>query len=356
MEENIEKILDQKLFEILKDNIEIPTSIRQTISTFEYTEKRSNIIYKKVAIIFSFLLIIMNITIFAYTTISNYKAKSVIGFVNDELEKVANNGYIENVDMDYLYSQKIGAKINYIIMSDYNLNILFDFDISETKNVKREINIQDLLIYDENYNIIFCYNDNVYKNFCKKHNIEFIDNFTKRQTTNGYGIQLIELTEENNKTLYTLRSIQGFPKSKKLYIEFHNLYLDYENNTQVKGNWNFELNLNDMFYNRETLEYVLKEDSPITLITANATTTTMRITYKINNVDISKIQNIKMYIKDEFERIYEVNTIEDSITTYNNTISATFPITNKMNLKEMTLFISLNNNDYIPINLVLKNN
>lgn len=353
MEENF---FEEDLYYVLGQNLNIPKNFTNSILTFDSKmKKRTNIkLYKKFALAFSFLIISINIIVCAYKISENYKSKNSIGYVNNSLKSAVENGYIQNIDMEYAYSNNVGAKIDYIIMSDYNLNILFDFDISQVKGVNREGHIQDLLIYDENNNIIFCYNNNVYKKFCKKNNIKYIKDCSEVQYTDGYGVQLIELSDSNNKTLYTIRSVKGFPKSKKLYVLFNSICFDMESiikgKSKIKGNWNLELNLSEQFYDRDTIKYRLKEQSnDIELITANSTTTTMRITYKMKNINISEISNISMYIKDTLGNKYDVNNIEDSISVYKDEISATFPITIKDNLEEFILYISLDKNNYIPI-------
>lgn len=341
MEENVfEKIL----YDVLGQNINVPKSFTNSILTFDYKKKTKKTVklYRKLAVAFSFFIISMSLVVCAYTINESYKAKSSIGFVNKSLEKAVEGGYIQNIDMDYAYSNKIGAKIDYIIMSDYNLNILFDFDISQSKNINRGADIQDLLIYDENNNIIFCYNKKAYKEFCKKNKLEYIDNFSEQQCANGYGVQTIELDEKNNKTLYTIRATKGFPKSKKLYIQFKTICFNREQNTRIKGNWNLELNLNEQFYDRDTIKYKLKEQSnDIELISANSTATTMRITYKMKNIDISKISNISMYLEDMSGNQYDVNTVEDTISVCRDKISATFPITSNDNIEQLKLSVVL---------------
>lgn len=349
MEENI---FEKRLYNTLGENINIPRSFTNSILTVNYKKKTEKSIkkYKKIAIAFSVFIISISFVVYAYTIKDNYKSKNSIGFVNKSLSNAVENGYIQNIDMEYCYSNKTGVKIDYIIMSDYNLNILFDFDISQLKNIKGAANIQDLLIYDENNNIIFCYNKKAYKEFCKKNKMKYIDDFFHQQYANGYGIQTIELNEKNNKALYTIRTTKGFPKSKRLYIQFKTIYFDKEQNTKIKGNWNMELDLIEQFYNRDTIKYKLKNKSnEIELIIANSTATTMRITYKMKNIDISKTKKISMYIEDTLGNRYDVNNIEDSISVYKDEISVTFPITTKNKLNEFILYISLDDNNYIPL-------
>lgn len=348
MEDNI---FENNLYDILGQDINVPKSFTNTIQTFEYqdTNRLGIRLYRKLAIVFSLLILSINLIVYAYKINENYKASSSFGLVNGSLKEAVQNQYIQNVDMEYAYSNNMGVKVDYIIMSDYNLNILFNFDIKSQDNINREANITDLLIYDENNNVIFCYDNKTYKEFCKKNKIKYQESLLERQYTNGYGMQLIELTTYINKSLYTLRSIKAFPKSKKLYIQFKTIYFDVDK-TKMSGNWQLELDLNEQFFQRKSMEYQLKETiENITLLEAKSTETTMRITYKINNIDINRIGKISMYLEDSFGNRYDVNVVEDSITVYDDIISATFPITTKNNLKYLILYISLDEKDYFPI-------
>lgn len=67
----------------------------------------------------------------------------------------------------------------------------------------------------------------------------------------------------------------------------------------------------------------------------------MRITYKMKNVDISKISNISMYLEDIFGNRYDVNTIEDTISVYRDEITATFSITSNDDIEQLKLYVVL---------------
>lgn len=349
--------MKKDLYDILGQEIDVPNSFTNSISRFEYKKKRDikTKLYTKVAIAFSFLIVSVNLVTYGLKISDNFKAESAIGYVDSSVQQAIENGYIQNVEMDYLYSKGIGAKIDYIVMSDYNLNILFDFDISK-KNIKYNMRtyIEDMLIYDENNNIIYCYDYKIYEKFCKKKGIEYNKNVVE-QYANGLGRQQIELSSSINKTLYTISTTKELPKSKKIYIEFDKIYFNTEKNNSVKGKWNFELNLNEQFYNREEIRYELvTESNDIELISANITDTRMRIKYKMKEIDTIDIDNISMYIEENLGNRYNMNNIEDIVSIYNNEISVAFPIVIKDNFEYLILYISINGEEYIPIRLERK--
>jgi len=349
---------EKKLYDTLGQDIDIPNSFSNTISRFEYKNKRNikTKLYTKIAMAFSVVMVSINLVTYGLIIGENFKAESSIGYVNNSLQQAVDNGYIQNVEMDYLYSNDVGAKVDYVVMSDYNLNILFNFDISN-KNIRQntQTDIEDLLIYDENGNIIYCYDYKTYKDFCKKKNIEY-DEHEIQKYAKGFAIHQIELSSEIDKVLYTITTTKGFPKSRKLYIQFNTIYFDIERNEKTKGKWNLELNLQEQFYNREEIKYELEtQNDDIELISANITDTMMKIIYKMKNIDISKSNNISIYVEDNFRNRYDMNKIQDSIVIYEDEISVTFSITNKYNLEYLVLYISIDKQEYTPIILRSKN-
>ena len=242
--------VEKDLYDILGQEIDVPNSFSRSISNIEYKKKKriKVNIYRKVAIAFSFVLVSMNMVGYAFRISDIFKAESSVGYVDNSIKQAVENGYIQNVEMDYLYSNNVGAKIDYVIMSDYNLNILFNFDVSMKKNMQNTLaEIQDLLIYDENNNIIYCGDYKTYKKFCQKNDIEYNEDIINPNVIK-YGWQPIQLSSETNKTLYTITTNKSLPKSKKIFIQFNAIYFNKEKSNKIKGKWNLELNLNKRLF------------------------------------------------------------------------------------------------------------
>lgn len=344
--------VEKDLYDILGQDIDVPNSFSNSILNFNYkkTKRLKMDFYRKVAIAFSFVVVSMSMVGYAFRITDIFKSESSVGYVDNSIKQAVDNGYIQNVDMDYLYSNNVGAKIDYVIMSDYNLNILFNFDVSIKENMQNTIAyIEDLLVYDENNNVIYCNDYKTYKKFCEKNDIQYNDKFVV-QYSNGLGWEHIELDSQINKTLYKFTSTEGFPKSEKLYMQFNKIYFDTERSNIIKGNWKLELNLKEEFYKREEIKYeLITKSNEIELIDANITDTVMRITYKFKSVNSSKFNNIFMYIEDEFGNKYNMKSKDDFIFKYDDKISMTFPITVKDNFKYLILYISIGEQENISV-------
>lgn len=350
--------VEKDLYDILGQDIDVPNSFSNSILNFNYkkTKRLKMDFYRKVAIAFSFLVVSMSMVGYAFRITDIFKSESSVGYVDNSIKQAVENGYIQNVDMDYLYSNNVGAKIDYVIMSDYNLNILFNFDVSMKENMQNTIAyIEDLLIYDENNNVIYCNDKKTYRRFCEKNDVK-CDKDEPEQYANGFGWENIELNVNLNRTLYKFTAIEAFPKSEKLYIQFNTIYFNEEKSDKIEGRWNLELNLREKFYNRKPIEFELETESDyIELINANITDTVMSITYKIKEINNIKLNTVYMYVEDNLGNRYDPNSIENPICIFENEVSVKFPIINNKDFKKLRLCILINNKQYVSVVLKSKN-
>lgn len=261
--DNIDNIIEN----VMQKTICEPEEYKQAILTaFENKNQynvHSNIIIKIISAITAFLIITAGI-VFA-KDISNW----IYNIFNPEtigkgVVDMAEKGYIQNTNMDFIESNGVSVKVDNILMDDYNLDIVFE--VKTEKDIESIYNIKmpDLIIYDENNKLIFCSdNKNLYEEFCKKHNIEFSEMNMKNNLTNrGYQIEVIEREDKSIKFLFKMYS-EEYPKSKKLTLDFKNIELILNNRDvqEFKGNWKIEIELPEKIYNREVILYNVKDNS-----------------------------------------------------------------------------------------------
>ena len=259
--------IDNRLYQYFK-NVDVPEELDIVIeNAFNEKEKHKNKLYHqyilKVASVLIIFVLIGSI-VFA-KNIANYITE-LFAHTHQGVVKALENGYVTSIDMDYIYSTETGVKIDSIIMDEFNLIITFKLRIKENFEDIRDIKIPDLMITDENNNIIFCDYENVegYEEFCKKNNIEYSKmNMHNNYTDNGYAT---EITEEDDQIAVTYKAYSsGYPRSKRLYIDFKNIILEsrkLEDGIITKtGGWKIQLDLPEEFYNREVAYYVVKDGS-----------------------------------------------------------------------------------------------
>lgn len=336
---------EEKLKKDILQEILVPISFENAIQEALYKGKKTRNtikIIRDIAAMGVILFFVGSVGILAH----DYFKQSTLGFVPESLQNSAQSGYIDNVVMDYKYSNGVGMKINYIIMSDYNLNFLIECKSSKEVS-DREIDIKDMIIYDEEDTVLFCYDSKTYKEYCKRKSISYSKEKIE-QATDGYGIQLVEKNEEMNKTLYTLRSKTKFPKSKKIFIEFNKMGAPRSKNT-INGNWKMELELPEKFYNRTNIKYGLMNKEEIEK-SGEISNVTMEVSNTIMNVGFilkdSNGKGVQLYLVDQDNKRYEVNKIENSISINNNSVNATFSM-NKENLPEkLMMYLMVQGKEY----------
>lgn len=267
---NIDNLIENTIQKQIYEPQEFEQAILTAFETKKHTIIHSNIIIKFISLISAFIAITAGVVF----------AKDISKWINNIFKpettsngiiQMAEEGYIQNTNMDFIEDNGISIKIDSILMDDYNLDIVFEVKTKENIKPIYNIEISDLIISDENNNIIYCSYDRVdlYEDFCKKHNIEFSNkNMHNNYTNEGYQTEVIERTDNSVKFLYKLYST-GYPKSKKLIFDFKNINIisNVENITNnrvsqnLKGKWRIEVDLPETFYNRKNLIYRVKDKS-----------------------------------------------------------------------------------------------
>lgn len=267
---NIDNLIENVIQKPIYEPQEFEQAILTAFETKKHTIIHSNIIIKFISLISAFIAITAGVVF----------AKDISKWINNIFKpettsngiiQMAEEGYIQNTNMDFIEDNGISIKIDSILMDDYNLDIAFEVKTEENIKPIYNIEISDLIISDENNNIIYCSYDRVdlYEDFCKKHNIEFSNkNMHNNYTNEGYQTEVIERTDNSAKFLYKLYST-GYPKSKKLIFDFKNINIisSVENITNnrvsqnLKGKWRIEVDLPEAFYNRKNLIYRVKDKS-----------------------------------------------------------------------------------------------
>lgn len=195
------------------------------------------------------------------------------------------NGYIQDVDMDYEKNNGAEVKVDYVLMDDFNLNIMFNINLQEDNPKIKKVEFSNLIITDENDNILVAEfeSNNKYEQFCKARNIEVThNNIACGNTTQN--LAMYDSQDSNYKCSYSAVS-NGYPKSKKLNISFDKIVLldlNRETLETKSGKWNIEIDLDEKIYKRETIIYNLDycNDSNLELISATVSETGMKIRCK----------------------------------------------------------------------------
>lgn len=385
MNENYDE-LDLMMFDYFESNNNVPNLITEKINTaFNYNEKHIGIIEKIKKVI---------ITIIGIVSITGgiVFANQIIGFImylfdsNKGVNKALENGYVQNTDMDYIPSNNSSVptnaeifnnaelKVDYIMMDDYNLGIVFNMKLEHNQNEEKILNISipNLIITDENNNIIVAEfeNNEKYLDYCKANNIEA--NYRNFAYFDGSkNIKLVENNEDNIIFTYKTAST-NFPKSNNLKISLDKILLSTEEKIkEYAGKWEINTDLSEMTNKRLSYTYSVVDvnDEKIQITKAFVSMTNMqlelitdsdKIDYiKLKDRNYKRINDMLLfhdcYIKDENNNIYGIsNSSVNGYETLNDgkyRYYQTFDLTAYDNANNIEIYLTTNKDEQIIIKL-----
>ena len=343
---------DEMLFNYFdKKDENIPLSTQNTIkNALKNTHKQKNISFtmlKRIAIFIISFGIIIATTVYAKDII-NFLT-SIFTNSNSGIDTAVENGYVQNVDMDFIECNNVGVKVDYILMDDHNLDISFVYKyFGESVNIT-ELKYVDLTIKDEQDNIIcFISEDTVENNDIADNNIYSIYSSNEQE--------VIDSTTIRDSLLVTS---EKFPSSKTLYISIQKITLTSNNEIHyISGNWNFSINLDNKLVTRNSYEYYSTDNSLIDNIKTSITATSLSIELQLNTLFDEAIlytQNA-ITLTDESNNAYiptkMLSKNNNTSEPYSSNITLLYPISIYDNINKLYLHINLSSDKQIDIELI----
>lgn len=296
-----------------KDNMieHVIEKTKDKIAIYNYEKNKKNYHFNKitsrVAIFLVCLCIISYVShkAITYTYIKSQEQYATIGIKNAK-----ENGYIENVEMDYIYSDGIGLKIKSLILSDTDVNIDFQYNIQKKLNCDEGTNLEfSFIVYDENNNIYYCGwtedKKNILKEFCKERNVKYEPEYLMDNMLCNGGLGGNIAYTETGETTIQLISKEKLKESKKIYIKIKGFGYTNDTGKYIKctnSEWNLEIEVPQIFKNRNSIEYELAEKiEGVTLQKAILSETSMNIVVNIEG--INEVISVKEY-DGKYSRMY----------------------------------------------------
>lgn len=323
---------------------------------------------------------------------SNYQNREY-KFASIGVKESETNGYTEHIDMNYIYQNDIGVKVDSIMVTDDQFEANLNFKFAEDMKVDPRYFEYGFIVYDDNSQMYGCTirNDRSSKIYgSQDYNYKYIEcvlqelnvDYNKKEGVEsarhcsmlGYGT--INATEGNIISNISMESVIGFPKSKKIYIRIFNIgftMMDIEENNgeysiadyedfRLSGNaeWIFEIELPERMYNRETIVLKPVKDIP-NLQIDKLTVTESKLVIKakmdkdeeftrrsenISANDWEEYINNKVFITDDKGNIY--NRLPNSYmsTKHEYGFEYSFDI-NKNMLENKTFYLNIRNHDIL---------
>ena len=264
-----------------RQNKEMLERVKQKISISNF-EEGENIIMKKdkknvlkpVAIASIVIMSISGVTFAATTFIKDFFGKNS----SDGVDTAVNNGYVSDIKTDYQNADGIEINVDSILMDDFNFDMNFNVKINENYNIDdfEHVEFEDLKIIDETGKIVFDTHDLIQE-----------DDKIEDHYQGSYSFLPTKVNDNEFKlSLSATGNPNAFPKSKHLTVDFTKIktykYINEKKEEIVyKGNWHFEIDVPEEFYNRETIIYKVNsctdESININKVTASLSNTAFKI-------------------------------------------------------------------------------
>ena len=198
------------------------------------------------------------------------------------------SAYNENIEMDYVFQNNIGVKIDSIILTDdtfkANINLKLPDELRVDKlpeNQNEDTSIHfgfGYAIYDEKNNILAIntrIDNSIFDRECCSDYIRCLfkefgikDSGDLSRAASG---KIIEKNDDIIIQEIELNSLKGFPNSEKIYIRIFNIGYILSNVNEEEMTffsehndleWQFEIDTPDKFLKRETIKLVLLDEIP----------------------------------------------------------------------------------------------
>ncbi len=262
---------DNKIKNAFTEDIELPHKYRTMIrTTLDKRKKGVNFMKNKTIKVLATgcaCVVITSAAVFA---------KDISTFINNffnsskGIDTAIENGYILEPNMEYINSEGTEAKIENLLMDDFNLSFTIKLKFEDNIDIKDIIRVKlpDMMITDEDNRIIYCENKETFDNYCKSQGLKYNykeNNENYINSGSNWYIKYKNIESNELELVYNLYS-QKFPKSKKLIIDFCQIDIleneEIENEGRIiKGKWNLDIKIPEKFYNREAIVYTVKKCS-----------------------------------------------------------------------------------------------
>ncbi len=333
-------------------NDELKKYVKYMISISKMKEKEKE---EKINVFYGKKFVVAACACFVFTTGIVF-AKDIKEFVFNKYrlapESTINNGYIEEYNDNNVKSKATVIKVNdskeimtnisiknfimtnnrismdYIMEFDNNIKDFIEIVKIKEENLDYEkfyiIEPTEVYILDEENNLIYSpymlneldNEEEEFEDFCKENNLNLeYGSFNNKYFANILNNDLEEFNEENNR-LYMNLSIANatnieLPKSKNLKMIIKEIKMipkdieareDLNKYVTIKGNWTLNIDVPEIMYDRENVEYktVSVENKDFEVTGAKLTETNFELDLIISNIEEAVMPEECAKINDEF--------------------------------------------------------
>lgn len=269
------KNVDEFIANIVTKDINVPDGYNMAIKNAFKDKKKFFIktkIMKIVTVVCSFTIIVTGIT-YAKDIESYFKA--IFTNSNKAIDTAIENGYVQKEEMGYVYDNKIGVKVDSLVLDDLNLDIAFNFE-TKMKNVKA-IRLNNFIITNDNNKIVY--------------RSEFEEAKTFEELPIYNSVDWMNESQKLTDTTFTDSILLGLQPEKEdfkeLYFNISAIDVTYNDDTKerVEGCWKFNVEINEEMTKKSNVEYVFDSENEYVercKITISNTGAIMELTSKVD--------------------------------------------------------------------------
>lgn len=346
-ENNFDEI-DELLFKVFEEMPDAPESTRQTIQNAfnePVIRKEKEHIYEK------FQKAAIFIISFTILTTGVVFAKDIVNFITNlftnstkAIDIAVENGYVQNVDMDFILDNDIGIKLNQLIMDNRNLDIAFEY-YSNKEDISN-LEIKEYIIKDEQDNIIH-------------YNLENSNKISESKNISSSCRRSNDVISDNKHFYesFLITADENMPNSKKIIIEIKSFTLTNSNSNLkevVEGNWEFSHVLSENIINYTSETYSVSNSEYISNISTILTETSLAINIELNtSLNEFILSDIDSTIlKNSTGKEFICRTKESYIKNDIGYINLKFDISKyNENIDKLNLYIKLDKDKFIDVDL-----
>lgn len=287
----------------MEDNNMIKEKVISKIAMSKFNEKnitiqnRKKYKYMKYAIVACTCLIFSTGIVFA-KDIENYMKKL---FTNStkSINEAVENGYVQEENMEFVYSNDIGIKVSNVFLDDDTLDVAFDFEVKK-ENIK-SVRLTSITITDDNDKIIY------------RSEIQYVEDEEELPIYNSFNgmDEAIKLTDTTF-TSSILLGLREHDEFDKLFFEIEEVEIIYDDSREkVEGNWNMEILIDDKMKENTGVIYNLAQEneyleSCIATLLPSGLTIKLIPSFKVEEETL--IEYSKKIAENDFNELYvEIN-------------------------------------------------
>lgn len=224
--------------------------------------------------------------------------KEIFSFSTDAIDLAIEEGYVQKVNDDFIYSNGLGIKVDNILID--NVNLIFSLLYKTEENNIENISINYFSIYTENGERVYQYDETkkAYVGIAKSMEKSDVEKKTEKEFINTI---MLNLWEERN-------------EFSELDIKIKDLNIIYSDGTQknLEGNWDIHINISEKFKENNEVKYIFDGENEY-IKEASATLYPTKMIVKLElfeNYDIDKIVEIALEDLSEYGMIFSLKNNE----------------------------------------------